>query len=247
MTYEEFRRIFVNRFKDKHTDQYNYARLQTSAGENESPEMFLDLLRKLCQRTVYSSENPVEQAVINRETDRRFLAAFINGLTGVPGRQVKLQMPDTIDKALNLAIVAANADEEDRGVNKRVFAVGGTREEAHFSTGNRPQGKFQWSGNRGDTAYGVVGHSTRGRGVDGTRSRRTDSRTPMGRTTEPSVGGGAASGPKNGDDRYAPRPQGIQCFNCGLRAHTRRGCPRGQYRNLNGIGRTNTTPSSCPK
>ena len=155
----------------------------------------------------------------------------------MPGRQVRLQMPYTIDKALNMAIVATNADREDRasredrGANRQVFAVRGNREDTPFGRRDKPQEKFQWSGNRGDYSHSGVGHNTRGRGVDGTRSRWTDSRTPMGWTTEPSVGGGAASGPKSGDDRYAPRPQGIQCYNCGQMGHTRRGCSRGQQRN----------------
>ena len=51
---------------------------------------------------------------MNREADRRLLTAFINGLIGVPGRQVRLQMPDTIEKALNMAIIATNADKENR-------------------------------------------------------------------------------------------------------------------------------------
>jgi hypothetical protein len=72
VTFEEFRTAFVNRFKDKHTDHYHYARVQnTSEEKNESPEAFLDRLRKLCQRTVRRSENPVEQAVINQEVDGR--------------------------------------------------------------------------------------------------------------------------------------------------------------------------------
>jgi len=41
--------------------------------------MFLDRLRKLCQRTIRSSDNPVEQA-INQEADRKLLAAFIIGV-----------------------------------------------------------------------------------------------------------------------------------------------------------------------
>lgn len=246
----------MSRFKDKRTDQYNYARLQNATQEKtESPEVFLDRLRKWCQRTIQSSNNPVEQAIINREAERRLVAAFINGLTGVAGRQVKLQMPDTIDKALNMAIIATNAEREDRvsqregrGLNRRVFAVGGSREEALYRRNDGPRGKFQWSGNRGDYSHrDGVDHNTRSRGVDGTRSRRTDSRNPMGRTQTLTIGGGATSGPKNGDDRYAPRPQGIQCYNCGLMGHTRRGCPRGQSKYPNGIGRTNTTPSSYPK
>jgi len=135
VTFAEFRTAFVNRFRDKHTDQYHYARVHNASQEkNESPEAFLDRLRKLCQQTVRSSENPVEQAVINQEAERRLLAAFINGLVGVPGKQVRLQMPETIDKALNMAIVATNAERDERysaredwGRNARVFTVGGTR------------------------------------------------------------------------------------------------------------------------
>ena len=159
ISYEEFRTAFVNRFQDKHTDQYNYARVQNASQEkNESPEVFLDRLRKLCQRTLRSSVNPVEQAIINQEANRRLLAAFINGLIGAVGKQVRMQMPDNIDKALNMAIIATNAEREekalareDRGTNVRVFAVGGNR---GGTPGNNYQryeglrGKFQWS-NRG--------------------------------------------------------------------------------------------------
>jgi len=48
ISYKDFRTAFVNRFKDKHTDQYHYARVQNASQEkNESPEVFLDRLRKL--------------------------------------------------------------------------------------------------------------------------------------------------------------------------------------------------------
>jgi hypothetical protein len=111
VTYAAFRTAFINRFSDKHTDHYNYTRVQTASQEkNESPEMFLDRLRKLCQRTIQHSENAVEQAVINWEADRRLLAAFINGLIGTPGKHVRMQMPDNVDKALSMAIVATNAE-----------------------------------------------------------------------------------------------------------------------------------------
>jgi hypothetical protein len=78
--YADFRAIFVQRFKDKQTDQYNYTRLQNASQmKDESPEMYLDRLRKLCQRTVQQTGNPVEQAIPNREADKRLLAAFIRG------------------------------------------------------------------------------------------------------------------------------------------------------------------------
>jgi hypothetical protein len=105
VTYAALRTAFINRFKDKHTDQYHYTRVQTASQEKgESPEMFLDRLRKLCQRTVRNSDNAIEQAVINQEADRRLLAAFMNGLIGAPGKHVRLQMPENVDKALHMAI-----------------------------------------------------------------------------------------------------------------------------------------------
>jgi len=61
------------------------------------------------------------------------------------------------------------------------------------------------------------------------------------------MGGGTASGPKKDDDRCAPQPRGIQCYNCGLFGHTRGSCPRGQRNNLNGIGRTKAILPSGPK
>ena len=262
ISYEDFRTAFVERFKDKHTDQYNYARMQNASQEkNESPEVFLDRLRKLCQQTISSSANPVEQAVINREAERRLLAAFINGLLGAVGKQVRMLMPDNIDKALNMATVATNAEREekasgreDRGVNTRVFTVGGSREGAPDNSyerpGNsydRPRGRSQWS-NRGAWSQGRAGQTRYSTGVDGTYSCRTDRRTPMQPENQVrAMGGGTVSGPKNNDDCCAPRPRGIQCFNCGLVGHIRRNCPRGRNRNLNGIGRTKATPPSNPK
>jgi hypothetical protein len=46
-------------------------RLQNASQlRDESPDAFLDCLRKLCQRTVTQSGNPVEQAVLNREAEK---------------------------------------------------------------------------------------------------------------------------------------------------------------------------------
>jgi hypothetical protein len=147
-TYEEFRTAFINCFKDKHTDQYNCWRMQNASQEkNESPEVFLDFLRKLCQRTMRRSDNPVEQAVINQEADRRLLAAFINGLIGVPGKQIRLQMPE------NMAIVATNAEKEEktsgRGINTRVFAVGGSRGGGQYGRYGKPRNRNLGSRDRG--------------------------------------------------------------------------------------------------
>ena len=238
VTYEELRAAFVKRFKDKHTDHYHYARVQNASQEkDESPETFLGRLRKMCQRTIRSSDNPVEQAVINQEADKRLLAAFINGLKGEPGKQVRLHMPEAIDKALNMAIVATNAEKEekasvreDRGVNAKVFTVGDSRGGIQNRRYSQPRSRFQWSRDRGTWSRHGAGQVQPIR-VDGIHSYRTDSRSPAQPATIRTAGGGATSGPKNDDDRFAPgRPLDIQCFNCGLMGHFRDRCPRGQRR-----------------
>jgi len=214
----------------------------------------LDGLRKLCQRTISSSDKPLEQGIINQEADKRLLAAFINGLIGAVDKQIRMHMPDNINKALY--IVATNAENEEkasgrdnRGTSTNVFTVGGSRGGIPENRYEKPRGRFQWSNNRGAWSQNMSGPTQYSTGVDGTYSRRTDGRTSMGNDSRArDIEGSAASGPRNDDDRCAPRrPCGIQCYNCGLFGHTKSGCPRGQRKNLNGVGRTKAAPPSYPK
>jgi hypothetical protein len=200
--------------------------------------MFLDRLQRLCQQTMCHSDNAVAQAVINQEAEHRLLAAFINELVGTAGRHVQLQMLKTIDKALNMAIIATNADKEekasvrdDQGSNIRVFTVGGDHGETQDKRYDRPRGKIQWSRGRGAGSQHRAG-PTQYPGVSRTHSYRTDSRNSVQPENQVrATGGGAASGPRNSNDRYcASRPRGvnlggIQCYSCGLFGHICSTCP----------------------
>jgi hypothetical protein len=68
--YADFKAAFIQRFKDKQTDQYNYTKLQNASQErDDSPETYLDRLRKLCQKTVRQTGDPVEQGIsIEKQT-----------------------------------------------------------------------------------------------------------------------------------------------------------------------------------
>jgi hypothetical protein len=163
----------VQRFKEKQTDQYNYTRLQTASQEkDESPEMYLDRLRKLCQKTIQHSENPVEQVILNKEAEKRLLAAFISGLRGVPGKHVRLQMPDTIDRALNMAVVATNVEtserdgnRDDRASKQNVFAVRGNRGNLQEPSVWNPRNKSQEGMYRAGRGFTSTGQYSRGRGA----------------------------------------------------------------------------------
>jgi hypothetical protein len=65
------------------------------------------------------------------------LAAFISGLKGVPGRHVRLQMPDTVEMALNMAIVATNVESsernDDRDESFQTKGIHGKRQPCKFT------------------------------------------------------------------------------------------------------------------
>jgi hypothetical protein len=171
--YADFKAAFVQRFKEKQTDQYNYMRLQNASQEKDaSPEMYLDRLRKLCQRTVQQTGDPVEQVTLNREPEKRMLAAFISGLSRVPGKHVRLQMPDIIDRALNMAIVATNVetserdgDRNERASRQKVFAVRSDRENFQGPSVWNPQNNYQEGKYRVGSGFTSTDQYLRGRGA----------------------------------------------------------------------------------
>jgi hypothetical protein len=53
------------------------------------------------------------------------VAAYINGLRGTVGQQVKFRMPATMDEAVRLAVTIENA-EQQRTPERRVFMAAHT-------------------------------------------------------------------------------------------------------------------------
>ena len=97
VTWQKFKDAFRQRFRDTHTDQYHFMRLQTARqGRNESPQEFADRCRALSQKIACKVDDPVVQRIHNENADRMLLASFVAGLTGVPGNQVRYQNPLTL-------------------------------------------------------------------------------------------------------------------------------------------------------
>jgi hypothetical protein len=84
-------------------------------------EVFADRCRRLCQKTIRIVQDEATQRIINEEAERRLVAAYINGLTGVVGQQVRFRMPLTLEEAVQVAITVTNADRMGHVENKRVF------------------------------------------------------------------------------------------------------------------------------
>jgi hypothetical protein len=71
-------------------------------------------------------------------------------LKGVPGKHVRLQMPDTVERALNMAIVATDVetferegDRDERASKQKVFTVRGGRGNLQGPSVWRPRNKSQ--------------------------------------------------------------------------------------------------------
>ena len=124
-SYETLQQALVERFSDKLPDQYYYTRLQEAAqGRDESAEEFGDRCRKLCQRTIRKVQDDEVQKIINEETERRLLAAYIHGLRGIVGQQVQFQMPTSMEQVVKLAVTVENVEKHRQmvGGSRKVFA-----------------------------------------------------------------------------------------------------------------------------
>jgi hypothetical protein len=86
--------VFHQRFRDVHTDQFHYMKLQTARKpKGEESKQFADKCRALAQKIVCKVDNPVAQRIHHENAERMHLATFVAGLSGTHGRQVRNANP----------------------------------------------------------------------------------------------------------------------------------------------------------
>jgi hypothetical protein len=94
-----------------------------------------DYVRKLC-----TVSDEATQRIINEEAERRLVAAYINGLAGLVGQQVRFRMPSSLEEAVQVAITVSNAERVKQVDTKRVFSFkrdGGSQAIVCFNCGKR--------------------------------------------------------------------------------------------------------------
>jgi hypothetical protein len=112
ITYDRLKAILIERFKEKHPDAYYFAQFQMARlRKGENLEEFADRLRSLNERTMIKAETSDAQRVLHAEAERRLLAQFVAGLEGLPGDQVRIQMPTNMEHDIRIAITATQMDE----------------------------------------------------------------------------------------------------------------------------------------
>jgi len=114
-TWQRFKQAFRRRYKDVHTDQYHFTKLQTARqAQNERPQQFADRCKSLAQKVMLKSDDSQIQRIHRENADRMLLASFVSGLIGVPGRQVRFSHPQSLEEAFNLALAVQEAERQER-------------------------------------------------------------------------------------------------------------------------------------
>lgn len=230
--YLRFREIFIERFKVKHLDQFHYSALQNAVQyKNETPSQFADRCRRLCARTIRQVSDPEQQRIINEEGERRMLAAYINGLSGTVGTQVRYRMPSTLTEALQIATTVQEVDTMEarktqvkfsNNGNNKIFAVcfncnkvghvardcrlkrtGKTHSNMNSSNGNNRNYRINSEPSKRDVNQAIRRY--------GQQRGSNHSRVPHKQSDQ-------------NDLKRREVPQGIQCYACQRYGHYARDC-----------------------
>jgi hypothetical protein len=115
LSWQIFKDVLRNRYRDVHTDQFHFMRLQTARqAKNEDHLQFADRCRGLAQKIVFKVGDPQAQRIHQDHADRMLLASFVAGLSGVAGRQVRYSNPPTLEQALQIALSVQEAERQER-------------------------------------------------------------------------------------------------------------------------------------
>jgi Tfp pilus assembly ATPase PilU len=73
------------------------------------------------KKNIRKVDDPVAQRVHNENVEHMLLSAFITGLTGAAGRQVRYSNPGTLEQALQIALSVQEAEQQEK-FSERFYA-----------------------------------------------------------------------------------------------------------------------------
>ena len=83
VTWDSFKNVLSQRFKDTHSEQFHYMQLQTAMQrKNQSPREFADRCKGHAQKVMRKVDNTVAQHIHRENGDRMLLSSFAAGLGG---------------------------------------------------------------------------------------------------------------------------------------------------------------------
>ena len=114
-TWQTFKNVSKERFKDSHTDQYNFMKLQTAKQlESERPQTSADRCLMLAQKVMGRDGDPVAQRIHRENAERMCLASFVAGLESTPGSFVRFSNPQIMAQAKAKAQAVTEAERQEK-------------------------------------------------------------------------------------------------------------------------------------
>ena len=114
-SWQGFKNAMRERFRDVHSDQYHFTKLQTEKqAKNKGVQEFADRCKALAQRVMSKVNDPVAQRIHRENAERMCLASFVTGFNGIVGRQVRYTHPKNLPEALNVALAVDEAEKQER-------------------------------------------------------------------------------------------------------------------------------------
>jgi len=107
-------KAFRERFRDVRTNQFHFMKVQTARqGKNRGPLEFADRCRAWAQKIMCQDSDPAAQKIHRKNAERMPLAAFVAGLSGEIGKQVRFQNHQNLHQALNTALAVREAVKQE--------------------------------------------------------------------------------------------------------------------------------------
>ena len=114
-TWQMFKNVFKERFKDSHTNQYHFMKLQMAKKlKGESPQTFADRCHMLAQKVMGRDGDPVAQRIHQENAEHMCLASFVAGLAGLPGCYVRFSNLQSMSQALAMAQAVTEAEKQEK-------------------------------------------------------------------------------------------------------------------------------------